>query len=94
MIQSGNPFWKASRRQPRMIAVKSYKEFTTQQRRYLLIGLLGLFSWFVSICLWGWSSITHQHVSAWTIQGFDILGFLGASYMTWGRYHDPNTPFK
>lgn len=74
--------------------MKSYKDFTIQQRRYLLIGLLGLFSWFVSFCLRAWSSITHQHVPFWTTQGLEVLGFLGACYMAWGRYHDPNTPYK
>lgn len=74
--------------------MESYNEFSSQQRRYLLIGLLGLFSWFVSICLRVWASITHEHVSFWAIQGLDILGFVGACYMTWGRYHDPDTPYK
>jgi len=56
---------------------------------------MGLFSCFISICLWAWSSITHyHHVYYWIGLGFTTLGFLGAGFVTWTRYHDPNTPYK
>ena len=74
--------------------MKSYKTFTLQQKRAWWIGLMGIFSWFISICLWAWSSITHHHVHYWIGFGFNILGLLGLGFVTWTRYHDPNTPYK
>jgi len=55
---------------------------------------MGLFSWFIFICLWAWSLITHHHVHYWIGLGFMTLGLLGGGFFTWTRYHDPNTPYK